>query len=1128
MRRRWVWLVLGILVAMLGVAALRFSDVVRLVTVAKLRLATGRAVTIDALHVDLFTGNITVRGLRIPERDRTAFGEIEQIDLRVDLSSLLRGQVRIHDLAIANSTVRVVRLSNGAFNLSDMVPQGEASDRPMDIAVDRFTVRGSTVTFEDRVLNPWRTWRSTDITIEARDVSTRDRRGTADASTIVEGAPVTIRLDDFQLAPAHLRGRITTKGMDLALARLYVPASAPLTLERGRVDTVLDVTFDAKDGTRVSIDARGTDVVAVRPQRPGPAVIAPAVAVQIRDLAMSRDADVIALAHVELTGHGTVSDSDVSPPAKLDLARVRLAADDVTWPVTKPAQVSLAASVKSGGELTATGTARTSPNVADLDVRVTRLALEPWARYIPGPTRLSGVADATFAVHADLDPGRVSARARGQVGVRGVVLSQDGRRLLGAERAEALGIDAEWPSRITIERVRIRRPSAALARDAAGEIDLRRILQADAPAEQVRDGAKGANPAWDGKVEIREVSVTGGSVSWADAAVTPAARFTVSGVDATVGDLTWPLPDALRVQVRADAPHGGRVDVTGRVGIQPVNADVRVIARGVELAPYAGYVPMRGRLTGRTDLDVAVVVPTDIAREPIAVNGRAGLARATLFDGMRAIVAVDRADATGLAVEWPSRIAVEQLKITRPWALVERDANGGLPLRTLVSPRRTADAGEASVPASDAATDGAPAETAVTVGHLVVDGGAARIVDHSVSPAYVEELSRVSLRTGEVGTAAAEATAPLDLKARLGPRGTVALRGAVRVEPLLVDVHGDLTDVAARSLNTYVERFTGWSVRGGRVSTKLRYKVDGDRLDARNEIGLAQLEVARAAANDQTQARIGLPLGMLVTLMKDSRGEIKLPVSVGGRLGDPRFDLSEAIWAAVRTVSIKAVTLPVSWIGRLRVGRDKRIQEVEIDPVTFPAGGAVPTSEGEAQLGRLVAFMRRLPGTKMVVTPVVSMGDIEELKRAEIRRAIAKRAASDAVPPAQAAARLFAEQFPRSQPPATVEEIVETLSRDAEPPDSAAMRLGKERAELARTTLKKAGVDTARLEVHTDAEGVETRGGGTVEFALTEQVRPKRNLLAELLAKLREAFQTATRRLGNDHPAASPLLSPRR
>jgi hypothetical protein len=109
-----------------------------------------------------------------------------------------------------------------------------------------------------------------------------------------------------------------------------------------------------------------------------------------------------------------------------------------------------------------------------------------------------------------------------------------------------------------------------------------------------------------------------------------------------------------------------------------------------------------------------------------------------------------------------------------------------------------------------------------------------------------------------------------------------------------------------------------------------------------------------------------------------------------------------------------------------------------------------------------------------------------------------------------------------------VEEIVEMLSRDAEPPDSAAMRLGKERAELARTTLKKAGVDTARLEVHTDAEGVETRGGGTVEFALTEQVRPKRNLLAELLAKLREAFQTATRRLGNDHPAASPLLSPRR
>src|SRR6185503_2115514 len=188
-------------------------------------------------------------------------------------------------------------------------------------------------------------------------------------------------------------------------------------------------------------------------------------------------------------------------------------------------------------------------------------------------------------------------------------------------------------------------------------------------------------------------------------------------------------------------------------------------------------------------------------------------------------------------------------------------------------------------------------------------------------------------------------------------------------------------------------------------------------------------------------------------------------------------------------------------IGRVHVGRDAKIQDVTIDPVPFEPGRAVLTAAGEGQLGRLAAFMHRLPDTKMVLTPVVSLGDIDELRREEVRRAIARRAAAEGRPPAEIAARLFAEHHPRERVPASLEEIVAAISRDEEPPDAAAVRLAKERMDIARAALKKAGIDIARLEIHTEAEAVETRGGGQVELALTEQVRQKRGLLAELLAK---------------------------
>ena len=41
--------------------------------------------------------------------------------------------------------------------------------------------------------------------------------------------------------------------------------------------------------------------------------------------------------------------------------------------------------------------------------------------------------------------------------------------------------------------------------------------------------------------------------------------------------------------------------------------------------------------------------------------------------------------------------------------------------------------------------------------------------------------------------------------------------------------------------------------------------------------------------------------------MKDSNGDIHLTLPIGGRVGDPKFDFSEAVWAAMRNVAVKAI-----------------------------------------------------------------------------------------------------------------------------------------------------------------------------------------------------------------------------
>src|SRR5678815_1657179 len=134
--------------------------------------------------------------------------------------------------------------------------------------------------------------------------------------------------------------------------------------------------------------------------------------------------------------------------------------------------------------------------------------------------------------------------------------------------------------------------------------------------------------------------------------------------------------------------------------------------------------------------------------------------------------------------------------------------------------------------------------------------------------------------------------------------------------------------------------------------------------------------------SDQAQARIGLPLGMLVALMKDARGDIRVALPVHGRLSDPRFDFSEAIWSTIRNVAVKAIAAPVSWIGRVQVSADSRIERIDVDPIPFASGQAALTPEAREQLARIAAFLEQAPDVRMALTPVVSSRDRAALAEA--------------------------------------------------------------------------------------------------------------------------------------------------
>lgn len=1060
-RRYWLALTLGVLATAVAATPLVLPQLLRAVAIARVEAITGRRASIDGVDIDALSGRLAIRGFRLAERGgRGPFADVERLDLRLHLPSLLRGHLWIHEVVVRNSTVRVVRFRTDEFNFSDLVRSSGAAQKPLDVTVDRFVLAEGTVTLEDRSLPEWRTWTSRDITIDARNLSTRRGDGTAVASSVTAGSPVSVNVEQLRLYPIHLQAAVTIEALDLTLAQLYLPADAPIVIQRGRVYASVKVALDARDGVQIDAAGRFEDVAVARAGEREALALVPSATVRLASLGLLGDE--LRLGQAEVAGSGAILDARVTPPARFDIMHVRATVADLTWPVRGPARLDLAASMANGGTLSASGALRQPPNASELRVRLAKVDLAPYARYLPPAAKVRGVAEGDVTLVGALSPGAV-ARARGSVAVTGLSVADARRPLVKADRVEATGFQIQWPSRLTVERVMVSRPWATVERDRAGGLPLVALLGSVGPRETVPIdvGLPPPSPPPPLAVEVREIKVRGGALTWRDHTATPPTEVALSDVEATVRQAAWP-------------PRG----VTG----------VRTAFRS------RASLPTRAHVTGDADFDLAVEIAA--VGEPPTVRGRAALARVEVRDGERTVMRVERAAATGLDVEWPRRVAVDRVALQRPWALLERDEKGILPLRALLAAN-----GDRATP-TDSADAGVKPPT-VTVRALTVDDGGLRAVDRSISPPFAVDLQRLGMRLDGLSTTPGP-PARIDLTGRIGSEGAIALRGTIASlgGPLGLDLNAEVRDFVIPRTNPYLLRHAAWRANRGWVTTTVHCRIEGDALDAKTDIRVRWLELARGENRDEAQARIGLPLNLIVALMKDPNGEIRVSLPVGGRMSDPRFDFTEAIWGAVRAVAIKAITLPVSWIGRVRFTPDSRIAEIRIEPVRFVRGAPALTPEGQAQVTRLSAFLQQAPEVRMPLTPVVSSGDLEELRLQGPRAAVDRLSREAKISPDAATQRLFRQRFPDREPPSSTEAMLQALAESEPPPTAKARALATQRLEIVQDTLKRLGIDPARLPATKSVEAREAGEGGYVEAGLGEVEKSKRSSPIEYLERL--------------------------
>jgi hypothetical protein len=271
---------------------------------------------------------------------------------------------------------------------------------------------------------------------------------------------------------------------------------------------------------------------------------------------------------------------------------------------------------------------------------------------------------------------------------------------------------------------------------------------------------------------------------------------------------------------------------------------------------------------------------------------------------------------------------------------------------------------------------------AVHIERVTLIGGQFYFEDHAITPSQTLYWQDIQVDLSDVGYPLARPAA-FTLQAfnmdgaPIKAQGTTQRRG----EQVLTRVQGKINRLSLPRFNAYLAPQLGYRVRNGAISLTWDLAIPGNRLRANAKVTLHDLGLSGKESSSILEEQVGLPLNLVVALLKDLNGNINLQVPVEGQLNEPGFRLGGTILRAIRDVLIGAVVSPLKLLGAVFSGGGKgKIEDFTLQPIRFVPGTNQPDSAGKEQLSRLSRFLAQRPELDVRLSGHTGPDDLQMLK----------------------------------------------------------------------------------------------------------------------------------------------------
>ena len=492
----------------------------------------------------------------------------------------------------------------------------------------------------------------------------------------------------------------------------------------------------------------------------------------------------------------------------------------------------------------------------------------------------------------------------------------------------------------------------------------------------------------------------------------------------------------------------------GKASIAPLNVGVSFSLNAPNLGVFNKYAAefITGSIAGELAMQGQLKLSNAFSLEA-KLSGK-GLA---LSSGRDKIFSLASLNVAQIALS-PSSLTLNKIALGSPSANISLNKDRRLNLLSLIKP--AAQAKQTTKPAEAAPSRSAKngANFAWSVKNISLSGGSLNFTDESLAAPFKLRISDMKASISEISPKRA---ADIKLSSLVSGSGLASI--TARAYPLNFkrksDISVVLKEIPLVPASPYTAKYIGNEIAGGKLNLKLAYKIEDGKLNASNDLNLDRFELGKEV---QSKDALSLPIGLAVSILKDSDDQIDISLPLSGALSDPKFSYGALVWGAIKKLLSDIVLSPFRFMGKIAGVDTKKLESIDFEA----ASSEILISES-SKIDDLAKVAKAKPDLKIILNSAYNEKlDTHEFQRRSLQNALTLMSNKQGLSTDEAIAALKVKYGIKASGDEAMEELISAQKFTRSRLDELALA----RAAAVQSALVQRGVSASRIEIKKPSE----------------------------------------------------------